>query len=72
MKLTELLYEPILALKNLQHYDYASPNLASLSPGIVDSFPFVERVVSFNKWVPHTARQDRRYPTTGLLRHASR
>lgn len=65
--LIDSIAHPFRTLKNLRHYDYAPPNLSSLPREIVECFPLVESVPSFNKWVSHTARQDRRFPKTGLL-----
>jgi len=47
--------------------DYRDASLSSLPKDFESCFPFVVRRRSYNSWVRHTGRFDRRYPGTGLL-----
>ena len=54
-------------LKWRRHFDYSSPGLENVPRQIEDFFPFASSRPSFNIYVPHTAREDRRYPNVGFV-----
>ena len=49
--------------------NYQSPSLSGVPPDFESFFPCVVRRHSFNPWVRHTGRYDRRYPGVGLVTH---
>jgi len=62
-----MILHPIQYFKWRHHYDYSSPGLVNLPCHVESFFPFARRRPSFNIYVPHTAREDRRYPNIGFV-----
>ena len=47
--------------------DYQAPSLSPLPSDFESFFPFLVRRRSFNPWIRHTGRYDRRYPSVGFV-----